>query len=87
MYSTWADENYFTVYIFFLLNKKVFTVYIFFLLNKKVLGAKSGMHVTLDHHAHARIIASCSDFSVAGNQPKPHLALVSVCCIDYDQEN
>ena len=62
-------------------------VYVFFFLNKKVLGAKSGVHVTLDHHAHARIIASCSDFSVAGNQPKPLLVRVIVCCIDYDREN
>ena len=42
-----------------------------FLLNKKVLEARSGKRMTLDLHAHAWILASPADCSIAGNRPKP----------------
>jgi hypothetical protein len=44
--------------------------YFYFHLNKKALGARSGVHMTLDLRAHAWIISSGSDCSVTGNQPK-----------------
>ena len=65
--TTTTDDSTEWVYVAW---SKSIQLYFFFILNKRALEAESGVHVILDLCAHAWIIASCSDCSVNGNQPK-----------------